>query len=241
MGFGGGDGRGPSGRGGRAEPASRARPVRLRAGAATLSRSLAPVRPSTENHEQMLRNVVRRARVVVAGARPSSAPLVLVRPAARPVGSPRRSFSSSRAVLAASARARGAYKTLTASDISAFLSFLSSPSSLVTTIASPDGTWTCATSEDLYAVNHDWMQKYSGHSQVLLKPKSTQEVSRILAYCYSERIAVVPQGGNTGLVGGSTPVYDEVILSTEGMNQVRHFDDVSGPSPPSLFPVAQKT
>lgn len=42
------------------------------------------------------------------------------------------------------------------------------------------------------------------------------------------RLAVVPQGGNTGLVGGGVPVFDEIILSTANMNSVRSFDDVSG-------------
>lgn len=37
-----------------------------------------------------------------------------------------------------------------------------------------------------------------------------------------------PQGGNTGMVGGSTPVFDEIILSTALMNQVLSFHDVSG-------------
>lgn len=37
------------------------------------------------------------------------------------------------------------------------------------------------------------------------------QVSQILKYCNSRRIAVVPQGGNTGLVGGSIPVFDEVV------------------------------
>lgn len=37
------------------------------------------------------------------------------------------------------------------------------------------------------------------------------QVSQILKYCDSRRLAVVPQGGNTGLVGGSVPVFDEVI------------------------------
>jgi hypothetical protein len=41
-------------------------------------------------------------------------------------------------------------------------------------------------------------------------------------------LAVVPQGGNTGLVGGSVPVFDEVILSLQGMNKIRGFDNVSG-------------
>lgn len=123
---------------------------------------------------------------------------------------------------------RGDYKKLTAADVAVFRSFLSAPSSLITTIESPDGAWEHATKDDLIAYNNDWMQKYSGQSPILLKPKSTEEVSKIMKYCHDERIAVVPQGGNTGLVGGSVPVYDELILSTEGMNQVREFDEVSG-------------
>lgn len=45
---------------------------------------------------------------------------------------------------------------------------------------------------------------------------------------YQIRLAVVPQGGNTGLVGGSVPVFDEVVLSLQGMNKIRGFDNVSG-------------
>jgi FAD/FMN-containing dehydrogenase len=45
---------------------------------------------------------------------------------------------------------------------------------------------------------------------------------------YLIRLAVVPQGGNTGLVGGSVPVFDEVVLSLQGMNKIRGFDNVSG-------------
>lgn len=37
------------------------------------------------------------------------------------------------------------------------------------------------------------------------------QVSEVLKYCNSRRLAVVPQGGNTGLVGGSVPVFDEVM------------------------------
>ena len=68
----------------------------------------------------------------------------------------------------------------------------------------------------------------SGSSQVLLKPKTTQEVSKIMAYCNSRNLAVVPQGGNTGLVGGSVPVFDEIILSTALMNKIIDFDSLSG-------------
>lgn len=72
------------------------------------------------------------------------------------------------------------------------------------------------------------MGKYSGETQVVVKPRSTDEVSKILAYCAKNTIAVVPQGGNTGLVGGSVPVYDEVVISLQGMNRIRSFDRVSG-------------
>ncbi|MCB0371198.1 MAG: FAD-binding oxidoreductase, partial [Bdellovibrionales bacterium] len=47
-----------------------------------------------------------------------------------------------------------------------------------------------------------------GESKLLLYPRSTAEVSAVLKYCNDRRLAVVPQGGNTGLVGGSVPVFD---------------------------------
>ncbi|GAA5925772.1 hypothetical protein JCM10213_008881 [Rhodosporidiobolus nylandii] len=142
---------------------------------------------------------------------------------------PRRAFSStpSRAGAPVPPR-RPDFKKLDAEDVAFFRSVLSSPSSLVTTIPSPDGSWQAASEDDLTPYNVDWMAKYQGNSPVFLRPKTTEEVSKILAYCYQKRIAVVPQGGNTGLVGGGVPVYDELILSTEGMNSVREFDDVSG-------------
>uniref|UniRef100_UPI0037E82D1D D-2-hydroxyglutarate dehydrogenase, mitochondrial isoform X2 n=1 Tax=Semicossyphus pulcher TaxID=241346 RepID=UPI0037E82D1D len=71
-----------------------------------------------------------------------------------------------------------------------------------------------------------WIGSSSG--EVLLRPKTTQEVSQILKYCNSRNLAVNPQGGNTGLVGGSVPVYDEIILSTALMNNILTFDSISG-------------
>jgi FAD/FMN-containing dehydrogenase len=53
-------------------------------------------------------------------------------------------------------------------------------------------------------------------------------VSAILKYCNEKKLAVVPQGGNTGLVGGSNPVYDEIILSTSRMNKILGFDENYG-------------
>lgn len=174
------------------------------------------------------------ARTLPAIARPA---FIAAASAARPCpslarASSVRSFSSTPRRAGGNVPARADYKKLTVDDVKAFASFLSTPSSsLFTTLDSPDGSWTAVAEDDLVGYNKDWMDKYVGHSQLLLKPKSTEEVSKIMAYCYRERIAVVPQGGNTGLVGGGTPVYDEVILSTEGMKEIRHFDEVSGESP----------
>ncbi|KAM7516190.1 hypothetical protein LguiA_005773 [Lonicera macranthoides] len=82
--------------------------------------------------------------------------------------------------------------------------------------------------EKLDTANTDWMRKYKGSSKLMLQPRSTEEVSQILKYCNSRCLAVVPQGGNTGLVGGSVPVFDEVIINTGSMNSIISFDKVSG-------------
>ncbi|KAA8547437.1 hypothetical protein F0562_003699 [Nyssa sinensis] len=82
--------------------------------------------------------------------------------------------------------------------------------------------------ERLLTANTDWMGKYKGSSKLLLQPRSTEEVSQILKYCNSRCLAVVPQGGNTGLVGGSVPVFDEVIINLGSMNNIISFDKVSG-------------
>jgi FAD/FMN-containing dehydrogenase len=61
-----------------------------------------------------------------------------------------------------------------------------------------------------------------------LRPRSDEHVSEVLRYCNSRKLAVVPQGGNTGLVGGSVPVFDEIVLSTALLNKTIDFDQHSG-------------
>ena len=89
------------------------------------------------------------------------------------------------------------FTTITSDHITQIRSLLSFKSSLISTL---DGT---ATVDDLTPFNNDWMHKYRGKSQVVVKPKSTEEVSKVMRYCYEQGIAIVPQGGNTGLVGES--------------------------------------
>lgn len=83
-------------------------------------------------------------------------------------------------------------------------------------------------SSDLEAYNADWMRKYRGQATLVLRPSTTEQVSQILAYCNKEKLAIVPQGGNSGLVGGSVPVFDEIVLNLGRMAKIRSFDEVSG-------------
>jgi len=66
--------------------------------------------------------------------------------------------------------------------------------------------------------------KFSGSSPLVLKPGSTQDVATILKLATETGTAIVPQGGNTGLVGGQMP-SGEVVVSLGRMNRIRHVDD----------------
>ncbi len=70
----------------------------------------------------------------------------------------------------------------------------------------------------------EWRSKYQGRSPLLLKPESVTQVSAILSICNETRTPIVPQGGNTGLVGGQIPFDNEVLLSFSRMNRIRHVD-----------------
>ncbi|CAB4287741.1 unnamed protein product [Prunus armeniaca] len=117
--------------------------------------------------------------------------------------------------LAAKVQRNPSFSTLNSDDISYFKEILGEKGVI------EDEDW-------LATANTDWMHKYKGSSKLLLQPRSTEEVSQILKYCNSRCLAVVPQGGNTGLVGGSVPVFDEVIVNMSLMNNIISFDKVSG-------------
>ena len=58
----------------------------------------------------------------------------------------------------------------------------------------------------------------------MLRPRDTAEVARVLALCADAGIAVVPQGGNTGLVGGGVPLHGEVVLSLARLTRMDPVD-----------------
>ncbi|EAW24412.1 FAD-binding oxidoreductase [Aspergillus fischeri NRRL 181] len=113
------------------------------------------------------------------------------------------------------------FAEITEQDVKYFKDLLGAQSAVI------DGVTTDAT-DDIEPFNADWMRKYRGHTKLVLKPQNKEEVSQILKYCNEKKLAVVPQGGNTGLVGGSVPVFDEIVINTSRMNKIHSFDEASG-------------
>ncbi|HEY5365110.1 MAG TPA: FAD-binding oxidoreductase [Casimicrobiaceae bacterium] len=73
---------------------------------------------------------------------------------------------------------------------------------------------------------NDWRGRYHGAAVAVVRPKSTDEVAAIVRECARVRMPIVTQGGNTGMVGGATPLpgRDQVVVSLARMNAVRGVD-----------------
>src|ERR1700761_8076967 len=69
----------------------------------------------------------------------------------------------------------------------------------------------------------EWRDRWSGTTPLLALPHTTAEVAQIVGVCAESGVAVTPQGGNTGLVGGQIP-DGEILLSLERMQAVRDLD-----------------
>src|ERR1700734_3566936 len=68
---------------------------------------------------------------------------------------------------------------------------------------------------------------FQGHTPVVLRPASVAEVAAIVKLANETGTAIVPQGGNTGLVGGQTPLNDEIVLSLNRLDRIREVDATS--------------
>jgi len=72
----------------------------------------------------------------------------------------------------------------------------------------------------------DWRKQYRGPAECVVRPATTLEVSAVVRLCAGAGVAIVPQGGNTGLSGASVPTgkQREIVLSLARMNRIRHLD-----------------
>ena len=94
------------------------------------------------------------------------------------------------------------------------------------TILGNDGIVTDPSLNSAYTV--DWTRRYKGYTPAVLLPRTTGQVSQIVKWCYENAIALVPQGGNTGMVGGATPVNGELVLSLKRMTDIEEVDEATG-------------
>jgi len=85
------------------------------------------------------------------------------------------------------------------------------------------------TEGDLGAYEEDWRKRVRGKALAVVRPGNTAEVAAVVRACVAHRTAIVPQGGNTGLVAGSVPDGSgkQVLLSLQRMNRVRAIDEAN--------------
>ncbi len=74
----------------------------------------------------------------------------------------------------------------------------------------------------------DWTRRVQGAPAAVVRPRSTAEVAAVLAWAYERSIAIVPQGGNTGLVGGAIASQGQVCMQLTRIDTIEPVDVVSG-------------
>ena len=81
---------------------------------------------------------------------------------------------------------------------------------------------------DTAAYEEDWRRLYQGRARAVVRPANTAEVAAVVRLCAEARVPVVPQGGNTSMVGGAVPHEDgsQLVLSLSRMNRLRAIDPV---------------
>lgn len=82
---------------------------------------------------------------------------------------------------------------------------------------------------DVAAYTTDWTGVFRGSAAAVVRPSDTAGVAAVVRLCAEAGVAVVPQGGNTGLAGGATPdaTGESIVLSLERMRRVRSLDPVA--------------
>src|SRR5436190_1719909 len=83
--------------------------------------------------------------------------------------------------------------------------------------------------EDAAPYTTDWRKQYRGRALCVARPGNTEEAAAVLRACAAHAVAIVPQGGNTGLSGGSVPTgaQSEIVLSLSRMNRIRALDPLN--------------
>ena len=104
---------------------------------------------------------------------------------------------------------------------------------LVEDLAAAVGVSHVITDPDLMAQYvTDWSRRFTGRAVAVVRPGSVDEVAAVVRACAAAGVPIVPQGGNTGLVGGSVPdggtVHPPIVLSTRRLDGIEPVDHLSG-------------
>ncbi len=102
------------------------------------------------------------------------------------------------------------YKVLTEADVQFFQKTIGTENVLLADL-------------DKYA--SDATENLQFFPDVVLKPNSAEEISRIVSYCNVELLPITPRGGGTGLAGGALPIKGGVVLSVERLNRILEIDE----------------
>lgn len=82
--------------------------------------------------------------------------------------------------------------------------------------------------KDTESYDTDWRKIFHGKSLAVIRPANTEEVAKAVYLCAKHNVAIVPQGGNTSLVGGATPSADgsQIVLNLSRLKQIRSIDPI---------------
>ena len=86
------------------------------------------------------------------------------------------------------------------------------------------GEGVIAAEREMRPYESDGLTAYRQLPMVVVLPETTEQVSRVLAFCHAERIKVVPRGAGTSLSGGALPLEDGVLLGMAKFNRIREID-----------------
>jgi len=100
---------------------------------------------------------------------------------------------------------------------------------LIAALRSAIGAAQVRTDPDLVAANVvDWTKRFEGATPAVVRPGTVDEVVAVLRLCNERRAALVPQGGNTGLVGGSVPLHGEIVLDLRRLDALEPVEPRTG-------------
>ena len=106
---------------------------------------------------------------------------------------------------------------------------MSASSGLLAAVRDVVGAANVRTDPDVIAANLvDWTGRFRGETDAVVRPGTVDEVGAVLRLCNDARVAVVPQGGNTGLVGGSVPLRGELVLDLRRLDSIGAVDPRTG-------------